>query len=65
LFTALERAVMSAEPLAELELVAPVPPELLELLDEHAASSIAVQAAATPNATRDARGLPLPIVKPL
>jgi hypothetical protein len=41
---------------AELELE-------LELLDEHAASSIAAPAAAAPNATRDARGFRLPVVK--
>ena len=57
-----------AELLAELELLAPVLAgvvvlELLELLDEHAASSIAAPAAATPNATRDARRFRLPVVK--
>ncbi len=56
---------MSAEPLAELELLPVAAGALLELelLDEHAASSIAAPAAATPNATRGARGFRLPFVK--
>ncbi len=67
-FTPLASAERSAvELLAELELlllaVAAALLELLELLDEHAASSIAAPAAATPNATRDARGFRLPVVK--
>jgi hypothetical protein len=37
--------------------------ELLELLDEHAASSTAAPVASTPKATRVARGFRLPILK--
>jgi hypothetical protein len=37
--------------------------ELLELLDEHAASNSATPAAASPYAMRDARGLRLPSLK--
>ena len=71
-FTALVSPAMSAlEDVAELldDVVlcgAELELELeLELLDEHAASSTAAPAAAAPNATRDARGFRLPVVKPV
>ena len=66
-FTPLASAERFAdEPLDELELlplaVAAALLELLELLDEHAASKTAAPAAATPNATRSTRGFRLPVV---
>jgi hypothetical protein len=64
LFTAsfsAERFALEALPEAEDP---PCGAELeLELLDEHAASASATPAAATPNATREARGFCLPSLK--